>query len=101
MRGQKSYNGVALISRFEPEQVIRNLYREEDEQARFLSVVISGITIINVYIPQGFAPDSDKFTYKLKWIRDLFEYITNNYVPDDPVIFLGDFNVAMDERESI
>lgn len=98
-RGQKSYNGVAVISRFEPEHIIRNLYREEDEQARFLSVLISGITIINVYVPQGFSPDSEKFTYKLKWLEDLLIFIEKNHTPESPVIFLGDFNVAMDERD--
>lgn len=98
-RGQKSYNGVAIISRTEPGNIIRNLYRGEDEQARFLSAVISGVTVINVYIPQGFAPDSEKFTYKLKWMEDLLEYIKGQYTPDSPVVLLGDFNVAMDDRD--
>lgn len=99
IRGQKSYNGVAIISRSEPGNIIRTLYREEDEQARFLSVEVSGITVINVYVPQGFSPDSDKFTYKLKWLEGLFQYIKKEYIPDNPLILLGDFNVAMDERD--
>ncbi|MFC1495061.1 exodeoxyribonuclease III [Thermodesulfobacteriota bacterium] len=99
IKGQKSYNGVAIISRSEPENIIRNLYRDEGEQARFLSASVSGITIINVYVPQGFSPDSDKFAYKLEWLEDLYKYIKKEYTPDSPVILLGDFNVAMDERD--
>ena len=99
MRGQKSYNGVALISRHEPVNIRINLYEESDEQARFLSADYSGITIINVYVPQGFAPGTDKFEYKLKWLRDLLMYIQENYSPEDPVILLGDFNIAMDARD--
>lgn len=99
IKGQKSYNGVAVISRHKPENVRKKLYEGEDEQARFLSVDVSGITIINIYVPQGFAPDTEKFTYKLKWLEDLLEYINSNYTSSDPVILLGDFNVAMDTRD--
>ena len=99
VRGQKSYNGVAIISRYEPENIRKKLYNDNDEQARFMSVDISGITIINIYVPQGFAPGTDKFEYKLKWLGDLLELLNNNYTPQDPVILLGDFNVAMDERD--
>lgn len=98
VRGQKSYNGVAIISRYEPENIRKKLY-EDDEQARFLSVDISGITIINIYVPQGFAPGTDKFEYKLKWLGDLLEYIKARYSPEDPLLLLGDFNVAMDSRD--
>lgn len=96
IRGQKSYNGVAVISRFEPVNIRRDLYKEGDEQARFLNAVFSGITAINVYVPQGFAPGTEKFEYKLKWLNDLLKYIQDNYSPEDPLILLGDFNVAMD-----
>ncbi len=99
IRGQKSYNGVAVISREEPLDIRKNLYDGEDEQARFLSAKISGVNIINVYIPQGFAPGTDKFEYKLKWMNDLLNLLKNSYTPEDQVILLGDFNVAMDERD--
>ena len=99
VRGQKSYNGVAIISRHEPENIRKNLYEDEDEQARFLSIDISGITVINVYVPQGVAPGTDKFEYKLKWLGDLLAYIKNCYSPEDPLLLLGDFNVAMEPRD--
>ncbi|MBN2418336.1 MAG: exodeoxyribonuclease III [Deltaproteobacteria bacterium] len=99
IRGQKSYNGVALIARREPVNIRKDLYEEGDEQARFISADFSGITIINVYVPQGFAPGTDKFEYKLKWLNDLLVYIQRTYSPEDQVLILGDFNVAMDERD--
>ena len=99
IRGQKSYNGVALISIHVPENIRKDLYKEGDEQARFLSAVFSDITVINVYIPQGFAPGTDKFEYKLNWLKYLLKYIQNNHSPEDPVILLGDFNIAMDSRD--
>ena len=99
IRGQKSYNGVAIISRLELCDIRKDLYKEGDEQARFLSVEFPGATVINVYVPQGFAPGSDKFEYKLKWLSDLLKYIQENYTPEDPLILLGDFNVAMDSRD--
>ncbi|MGD9158702.1 MAG: exodeoxyribonuclease III [Desulfobacteraceae bacterium] len=99
IRGQKSYNGVAVISRIEPGSVRKNLYKEGDEQARFLSVEFSGITVINVYVPQGFAPGTDKFEYKLNWLQDLLKYIQENFSSEDPVILLGDFNVALNSSD--
>ena len=99
IRGQKSYNGVAIISRLEPGSIRKNLYKDGDEQARFLSVEFSGITVINVYVPQGFAPGTDKFEYKLNWLKDLLVYIQENFSTEDPVILLGDFNVAMEPRD--
>ena len=99
IKGQKSYNGVAIISRLEPGSIRKNLYKEGDEQARFLSAEFAGISIINVYVPQGFEPGTDKFEYKLKWLNDLLKYFQDNYSPEDPLILLGDFNVALDSRD--
>jgi len=94
--GQKSYNGVAIITRLPFDRVRSGLYGDEDEQARFISSYISGVPVINVYIPQGFAPGTDKFSYKLKWMEDLLSYVSDNYTPEDPLIIAGDFNVALE-----
>lgn len=94
-RGQKSYNGVAIASRESTTQVRYDLYEQGDEQARFISAVISNISIINVYVPQGFAVDSEKFEFKLLWLRDLFSFIKERYNPGDPLIISGDFNIAL------
>ena len=93
-RGQKSYNGVALISKEQPEETRKNLYEKGDEDARFLSAIIGDIPVINVYVPQGFAVGTDKFEYKLRWLKDLLQYIKSNYGPDMPLLIAGDFNVA-------
>lgn len=94
--GQKSYNGVAIFSRLPFDKFYSGLYGDDDEQARFISSYISCIPVLNVYVPQGFAPGTDKFSYKLKWLRDLLLHIAAKYTPEDPLIIVGDFNVALE-----
>ena len=95
-RGQKSYNGVAIISKLPAEAIRLGLYNSNDEEARFISGSINGIPVINVYVPQGFAVGTDKFDYKLRWFRDLLSYVKNSFRPSDPVLLTGDFNVALE-----
>lgn len=97
--GQKSFNGVAIISRDEPEDVRIGLGNgEPDPEARIIRASYRGVTVVNTYIPQGTSPDSPRFQYKLEWIRGLRDYFSRDLSPDDPVVWAGDFNVA---RESI
>ncbi len=93
-RGQKSYNGVAIISKHPPGETRENLYKEGDKDARFLKANIGDIPVINVYVPQGFAAGTEKFEYKLRWLKDLLQYIKRNYDPDAPLLIAGDLNVA-------
>ncbi|UCF55738.1 MAG: exodeoxyribonuclease III [Deltaproteobacteria bacterium] len=95
-RGQKSYNGVAIISKLPLDEVRLNLYEGEDEEARFISTRILNIPVINVYVPQGYAPGTEKFEYKLRWLKDLLVYLKNIYKPDLPLLLVGDFNVALE-----
>ncbi len=95
-RGQKSYNGVAIISGLPMEGTRLNLYDGDDEEARFVSARIGGIPVINVYVPQGFAPGTEKFDYKLRWLKDLFSHIKENYDPGLPLLAVGDINVALE-----
>ena len=95
-RGQKSYNGVAIISRLPLTETRLNLYDEDDEEARFVSARIGDIPVINVYVPQGFAPGTEKFDYKLRWLKDLFSHIKENYDPGLPLLVVGDINVALE-----
>jgi exodeoxyribonuclease III len=90
---------VAILSRQQPLEIRKGLYDDGNEEARFLSITVSGITIINIYVPQGVAPGTDKFAYKLKWLNDLLTYIDTHYSPNDPLIILGDFNVAMENKD--
>ncbi len=98
-KGQKSYNGVAILSKSPLEHVRLNLFSDGDEQARFMSGSFCGIPVINVYVPQGFQVASDKFQYKLKWLRSLYNHINNRYDPDAPLLVAGDFNVALEDGD--
>src|SRR5574337_720374 len=70
--GQKTYNGVALLSRSAPEQVQKNIPGFDDEQARVITATVDGMRVVGAYFPNGQAPDSDKFVYKLRGLVDAF-----------------------------
>jgi len=95
-KGQKSYNGVAIVSKHPFSDVRLNLQGKEDEEARFISASVGAVHVINVYVPQGVAPGTDKFLYKLGWLRDLLMHIKRDYAPDMPIALTGDFNVALE-----
>jgi exodeoxyribonuclease-3 len=94
--GQKSYNGVAMLSRAPLDNVMRGLGdgAEEPEQARLIAGACRGVPIVNTYVPQGFEPGTDKFTYKLEWLQRLESFFTKHFSPDKPLIWTGDFNIA-------
>jgi len=97
-KGQKSYNGVAIISKFPVENVSTGFDgKGGDEGSRLMSGKINNINIVNTYIPQGFEPGTEKFRYKLDWLRRILEYFQKNYKPEDPLVWLGDFNVAPED----
>ncbi|MBN2031717.1 MAG: exodeoxyribonuclease III [Deltaproteobacteria bacterium] len=95
-RGQKSYNGVAIITRRPAESGRFSLYGGPLEEARFISAEIDAVSLINVYVPQGVAPGTEKFAYKLEWLQELFSYIEKNYKTSLPLLITGDFNVAFE-----
>jgi len=95
-KGQKSYNGVAVIARLPLKSVQSALYGGENEESRFISARLGDIPLINVYVPQGFAPGTEKFAYKLKWLTDLISYLRQVHSTDAPLLMTGDFNVAME-----
>ncbi|MHC4517194.1 MAG: exodeoxyribonuclease III [Planctomycetota bacterium] len=93
-RGQKSYNGVALLSLHTIGDVEFGFRGEPRDEARLLKTNVNGLTIVNTYIPQGYQAGSDKFQYKLAWFKRLLAYFRENFKPTDPVLWLGDLNVA-------
>jgi exodeoxyribonuclease-3 len=95
-RGQKAYNGVAIISKVPGDKTRLNLYDSDEEDARFISTRINDIPLINVYVPQGYEVGSEKFEYKLRWLRDLLSYVKSSFDPVLPLILAGDFNVALE-----
>lgn len=98
--GQKSYNGVAVFSKFSIEDVIRGMPDYPDPNARFIECVIDGrIRLINVYMPNGESIDSPKFPYKIEWMTKFGEYIYQYQNSAEPVVICGDFNVAIEDRD--
>ena len=94
-RGMKGYNGVATITRQKPEHVIHGLHDGADnEEVRILQTVIKGIPVINTYVPQGYAINSDKYIFKLAWLQRLHRYFKEHLDAGKPAIWLGDLNVA-------
>ena len=94
--GQKTYNGVAILSRRPMSNVVPDLGDSEDDpQARLISAEVDGLTIISAYFPNGGEVGSDKFEYKLRWIGRLRDALGKRFDPDaDQVALCGDFNVA-------
>ena len=93
-KGQKSYNGVAIFSKGPINNPQFGFDNEPHDQPRLVRAQIGKLTIVNTYIPQGFSPESEKFEYKLNWFGRLFNYFEKNFAPEDPIIWLGDFNIA-------
>lgn len=99
-RGQKSYNGVAVASRLPLSDLRLDLSEKgSDEQARFISASVGSLSLINVYVPQGYAVGTERFEMKLKWLRDLLDHVRSAYDPSAPLLMTGDFNVAHDVRD--
>ena len=94
-KGEKSYNGVALISKFPIEDVRTGMDGWEiPGEARLIAGTIQGIRILNTYVPQGREVDTEPWIYKLGWLKHLKKYWQSYGKPDQPWIWLGDFNVA-------
>ncbi len=95
--GQKSYNGVAILSKHEPANVVKGFPEDpEDSQKRLIAATINGVRIVNTYIPNGSELWSDKFKFKLDWLQRLRRMFDDDYALDEKVLLCGDFNVAPD-----
>ena len=93
-KGQKSYNGVAIFSRSEITNTQFGFDNEPRDRARLIKAEINDIVIVNTYIPQGYSPESEKFEYKLNWFNRLLTFFDKNFKPADPILWVGDFNIA-------
>lgn len=92
--GEKTYNGVAIISKSPLLNVSRGLTKQgTPQQCRLIEGEIDGVHIMNVYIPNGQEVGSQKYDYKLSWLDHLHEHI-NSFAKDKPICLLGDFNIA-------
>ncbi len=97
--GQKTYNGVALLSREDPREVMTELPGFDDPQRRLLAAEIGTIRVVNVYVPNGQAVDSEKFIYKLDWLDKLLDYVAEQQSRYERLLLLGDFNIAPEDED--
>jgi exodeoxyribonuclease-3 len=97
--GQKTYNGVAILSRMPAEEVIVGIPGFEDEQKRVLAASIDGTRVICLYIPNGQSVDSDKYQYKLRWLDALQAWLKAELTSHARLAVLGDFNIAPEDRD--
>jgi exodeoxyribonuclease-3 len=97
--GQKTYNGVALLSRSPAQDVVKNIPGFDDEQARVICGTVAGVRVIGGYFPNGQAPDSDKFFYKMRWQDALHDWVGQELAEHPQLVLMGDFNVAPDDRD--
>ena len=96
--GQKSYNGVAILSRFPLQDIVERLPGDEtDKQARYVEAWVDagadGVRVASIYLPNGNPVDSEKYPYKLAWMVRLREYAASLLTPEEPVVLAGDYNV--------
>lgn len=100
IHGQKSYNGVAILTRQGGADPINTLPGDAaDMQCRFLACTVGRIRIINIYAPNGSEVGSEKYTYKLDWYKRLRRYLDTTVRPEDQVLICGDFNIAPEDRD--
>jgi exodeoxyribonuclease-3 len=92
--GQKTYNGVALLSRVQGTQIQTDFQNYADPQRRVLAVSYGDVRVINVYIPNGSEVGSEKFAYKLEWLSHLKTLVAESLKTYPHLILLGDFNIA-------
>ncbi len=97
--GQRTYNGVAILSRHEIREVIQNNPFFEDAQQRIIAATINGTRIINAYVPNGQEVGSDKYAYKLKWLEAFHDWIAKESAKHPSLAVVGDFNIAPDDRD--
>ena len=97
--GQKTYNGVAIVSRSKLTDVQLGIPGFEDEQKRMIAATVDGVRVVCVYCPNGQALDSDKYPYKLAWFDALTAWLKDELTRHAQLAILGDYNIAPDDRD--
>ncbi|AWB10528.1 exodeoxyribonuclease-3 [Thermodesulfobium acidiphilum] len=92
--GEKSYNGVAICTKLDSSR-FENEFQDTVNQKRSIFAKFENFTLMNIYFPHGDLRGTDKFYYKLDFYKKLLVFLKENFTPNDPIIMLGDFNVAL------
>ena len=97
--GQKTYNGVALLSRAPIAQVVRNIPGFDDDMARVISGEVGGVRVVGAYFPNGQAPGTDKFEYKMHWLKGLRDWLRLELEKHPRLVLMGDYNITFDDAD--
>lgn len=97
--GQKTYNGVALLTREPVADVVKNIPGLDDPQARVIAGTLQGVRVIGAYVPNGQTVDSDKFVYKLRWLDALRDWVARQAAQHPRLVLVGDYNIAPEDRD--
>lgn len=97
--GQKTYNGVALVTRSAATEVVRNIPGFDDDMARVLTATVDGVRVIGAYFPNGQEPGSDKFEYKMHWLKALREWVRTELEQHPRLVLMGDYNITFDDDD--
>ena len=97
--GQKTYNGVALLSRAPIAQVVRNIPGFDDDMARVISGEVGGVRVVGAYFPNGQAPGTDKFEYKMHWLKGLRDWLRLELERHPRLVLMGDYNITFDDAD--
>ena len=104
MFGQKTYNGVAIMSRHPLRDIVKNIVGFADEHSRVIAATLDcpagELRLVNGYFVNGQAPGTDKFDYKMSWLRGLRDYLREELARHPRLVLLGDFNIAPEDRDS-
>ncbi|WP_096697439.1 exodeoxyribonuclease III [Polaromonas sp. AER18D-145] len=102
--GQKTYNGVAILSRTPPRDIVKNINGFSDEQSRVVAATLDTpqgeLRLVNGYFVNGQAPGTDKFEYKLRWLDGLRTWLKAELAAHPRLVVVGDFNITMDDRDT-
>ena len=102
--GQKTYNGVAILSRAPARNIVKNIVGFTDEQSRVIAATVDmpagEVRVVNGYFVNGQAPGSEKFEYKMKWLTGLRGWLREELREHPNLVLLGDFNITFDDRDS-
>ena len=97
--GQKGYNGVALVTRAEAEEVVRDIPALDSPERRILGATIGGVRVLNLYVVNGQEVGSEKYAYKLDWLARVTEHVARELAAYPRLVVLGDFNIAPEDRD--
>ncbi|MED5618558.1 exodeoxyribonuclease III [Ideonella sp. BN130291] len=97
--GQKTYNGVALLSLQPLTAVVKNIPGFDDDHARVIAASLGSLRLVCGYFPNGQAPGSDKFAYKMRWLQSLREWLAGELAQHPQLALMGDFNIAPEDAD--